>query len=158
MEPHSALPLSSSSASRTSKNGVDIISQFLRFSSQLLLTYPLIWCFFCLLDSNNNSHRHDEPPQLLGEDCELWSQAAKVARWAARAQARGKRRAAEEAGTMEQWSAFYGLNLLLVVLVVIVFNRSIIKLVLKVFFWDISTCNSYHLMQQSDRGKTINPF
>ena len=158
MEPHSALPLSSSSASRTSKNGVDIISQFLRFSSQLLLSYPLIWCFFCLLDSNNNSHRHDEPPQLLGEDCELWSQAAKVARWAARAQARGKRRAAEEAGTMEQWSAFYGLNLLLVVLVVIVFNRSIIKLVLKVFFWDISTCNSYHLMQQSDRGKTINPF
>jgi hypothetical protein len=32
-----------------------------------------------------------------GEDCELWSQAAKAARWAARAQARGKRRAAEEA-------------------------------------------------------------
>lgn len=31
------------------------------------------------------------------EDCELWSQAAKAARWAARAQARGKRRAAEEA-------------------------------------------------------------
>ncbi|CAK9043121.1 Hypothetical protein (Fragment), partial [Durusdinium trenchii] len=31
------------------------------------------------------------------DDCELWAEAAKAARWAARAQARGKRRAAEEA-------------------------------------------------------------
>lgn len=150
MEPHSALPLSSISASRTSKKGVTVMDakgcksnhktsslSFRAFSSQLLLSYPLIWCYFCFnLIPTTNSHRHDEPPQLLGEDCELWSQAAKVARWAARAQARGKRRAAEEAGKPWFWERLLWTEFGTCCTCSTHWSRclSIIQLVLKVFF------------------------